>query len=49
MGQSLRSKEVQRMWDVVVTHEFPMTEAEVAFKISATQQCAKILLYPHRH
>ena len=43
----LRNKEVQRMWDVVVTHEFPMTEAEEAFKISATQQCGKILLYPH--
>ena len=45
----LRNKEVQRMWDVVATHEFPMTAAaaEEAFKISATQQCGKILLYPH--
>ena len=43
----LRNKEVQRMWDVVVTHEFPITEAEEAFKISATQRCGKILLYPH--
>ena len=43
----LRNKEVQRMWDVVATHEFPMTEVEEAFKISATQQCGKILLYPH--
>jgi hypothetical protein len=34
------------MWDVVVTHEFPMTEAEVAFKISDTQRYGKILLYP---
>jgi hypothetical protein len=45
----LRNKEVQRMWDVVVTHEFPMSEAEEALKISATQRCGKILLYPHRH
>ena len=43
----LRNKDVQRMWDVVATHEFPMTEAEEAFKISATQRCGKILLYPH--
>jgi threonine dehydrogenase-like Zn-dependent dehydrogenase len=47
--RTLRNKEVQRMWDVVVTHEFPMTEAEEALKISASQQCGKILLYPHRH
>jgi len=36
-----------RMWDVVATHEFPMTKAEEAFKISASQQCGKILLSPH--
>jgi threonine dehydrogenase-like Zn-dependent dehydrogenase len=35
-------------WAQVVTHEFPMSQAEEAFKISATQQCGKILLYPHR-
>ena len=35
------------MWDVVATQEFPMTEAEEAFKISVTQKCGKILLYPH--
>ena len=45
----LRNKEEQRMWDVVVTHEFPMSEVEEAFKISATQKCGKILLYPHQH
>jgi len=44
----LRNQEVQRMWDQVVTHEFPMSQAEEAFKISATQLCGKILLYPHR-
>jgi hypothetical protein len=36
------------MWDVIVIHAFPMSEAEEALKISATQQCGKILLYPHR-
>lgn len=41
------AKEVQSMWDIVVTHEFPMTEAEDAFKISASQRCGKILLYLH--
>jgi len=45
----LRNREVQQMWDQVVTHEFPMSQAEEAFKISASQQCGKILLYPHRH
>jgi threonine dehydrogenase-like Zn-dependent dehydrogenase len=43
----LRNKEVQNMWDVVATHEFPMSEVEEAFKISATQLCGKILIYPH--
>ena len=37
------------MWDVVVPHVFPMSEAEEALKISVSQQCGKILLYPHRH
>jgi threonine dehydrogenase-like Zn-dependent dehydrogenase len=45
----LRNAEVQRTWDQVVTHEFPMSQAEEAFRISASQQCGKILMYPHRH
>jgi hypothetical protein len=45
----LRNKEVQRMWDVVVSNEFPMSETEEALKISTSQLCVKILLYPHRH
>ena len=45
--RTLRNKEVQRMWDVVASHELPMSDAEEAFKISATQLCGKILLYPH--
>lgn len=43
----LRNTEVQQMWDAVVTHEFPMSEVEEALKVSATQQCGKVLLYPH--
>ena len=43
----LRNEEVQRMWDQVATHEFPMTQAEEAFKISETQLSGKILIYPH--
>ncbi|MGI9643015.1 MAG: alcohol dehydrogenase catalytic domain-containing protein [Acidimicrobiia bacterium] len=43
----LRNKEVQRMWDVVATHEFPMSQVEEALKVSATQQCGKVLVYPH--
>jgi hypothetical protein len=35
------------LYGVVATHEFPMTQAEQALKISATQRCGKILLYPH--
>jgi threonine dehydrogenase-like Zn-dependent dehydrogenase len=34
---------------VLISHEFPMPEAEEALKISVSQQCDKILLYPHRH
>jgi hypothetical protein len=45
--RTLRNKEVQRMWDAVAPHEFPMMEAEEAFKISATQRREKILSYPH--
>ena len=35
------------MWNFVAALEFPMGEAEEAFKISATQKCGKILLDPH--
>ena len=45
----LRNKEVLRMWDVVVAHEFSMSEVEEAFKISAIQKYGKILLYPHQY
>jgi threonine dehydrogenase-like Zn-dependent dehydrogenase len=44
----LRNKEVQRMWDVMVTHEFPFAETDKALDLTATQQCGKVLVYPHR-
>ncbi len=49
IARMLRNLEVQRMWDVVVTHEFPMSQVEDALKVAATQQCGKVLLYPHRN
>lgn len=43
--RSLLNKEVQRMIDVMVTHEFPMTRAGEAFDIQVGKQCGKIYLY----
>jgi len=45
----LRNKEVQRMWDEVATHEFSLTEVDKAMELTVTQQCGKVLVYPHRH
>lgn len=45
--RTLRNKEVQRMWDVVASHEFPMSEVEEAFKVANSQLCGKVLIYPH--
>ncbi len=43
--RSLRDPEVQRMIDVMVTHEFPMSRAGEAFEIQASKKCGKIYLY----
>ncbi len=45
--RTLRNKEGQRMWEVIVTHRLPMMEAEQAKKISASQRGGKILFYLH--
>jgi hypothetical protein len=37
------------MWDEVATHEFSMTEVDKALELTATKQCGKVLVYPHRH
>ena len=44
----LRNAEVQRQIDVLVTHEFPMSEAAAALEISASKQCGKVYLYPQQ-
>ncbi len=43
--RALRNKVVQRMIDVMVTHEFPMSRAGEAFDIQVSKQCGKIYLY----
>jgi threonine dehydrogenase-like Zn-dependent dehydrogenase len=43
--RALLDKEVQRMIDVMVTHEFPMSRAGEAFDIQVSKQCGKIYLY----
>jgi threonine dehydrogenase-like Zn-dependent dehydrogenase len=44
----LRNKEVQRMWDVMVTHEFSFADVDKGLELTATRQCGKVLVYPHR-
>ncbi|MGD8503464.1 MAG: alcohol dehydrogenase catalytic domain-containing protein [Syntrophobacterales bacterium] len=43
----LRNKEVQCMWDEVATHEFSLAEVDKAMELTFTQQCGKVLVYPH--
>ncbi len=43
--RSLRDPEVQRMIDVMVTHEFPMSNAGEAFDLQVTKRCGKIYLH----
>ena len=43
--RALTNKEVQRMIDVMVTHEFPMSKADAAFEIQVGKQCGKIYLH----
>jgi L-iditol 2-dehydrogenase len=44
----LRNKEVQRMWDVMATHEFSFADVDEGLELTATRQCGKVLVYPHR-
>lgn len=44
--RALLNKDVQRMIDVMVTHEFPMSRAGEAFDVQVSKQCGKIYLYP---
>ena len=43
--RALLNKDVQRMIDVMITHEFPMTKAGDAFTVQAGKQCGKIYLH----
>jgi threonine dehydrogenase-like Zn-dependent dehydrogenase len=42
----LQDPEVQRMIDIMVTHEFPMSKANEAFEAALSKQAGKIYLYP---
>lgn len=43
----LLDESVQKMIDMMVTHEYPMSKAEEAFKVALSKKCGKIYLYPH--
>lgn len=43
--RALCDKDVQRMIDVMVTHEFPMSRAGEAFDVQVSKQCGKIYLW----
>lgn len=43
--KALLNKNVQRMIDVMVTHEFPMSEAGEAFDVQASKRCGKVYLH----
>lgn len=43
--RALLDKNVQRMIDTMVTHEFPMSRAGEAFELQATKKCGKVYLH----
>lgn len=43
--RALMNKKVQRMIDIMVTHEFPMSRAGEAFEIQVAKRCGKIYLH----
>ena len=45
LARALTNQEVQRMIDVMVTHEYPMSKAGEAFEIQVGKQCGKIYLH----
>lgn len=46
--RALLNKDVQRMVDVMVTHEFPMSQAGDAFDAQVSKECGKIYLYTQK-
>jgi len=45
LARALMNKDVQRMIDVMVTHEYPMSKADEAFETQVSKQCGKIYLH----
>jgi threonine dehydrogenase-like Zn-dependent dehydrogenase len=45
LARALMNADVQRMIDVMVTHEFPMSKADEAFDIQVSKRCGKIYLH----
>jgi hypothetical protein len=45
LARALLNKDVQRMIDVMVTHEYPMSKADEAFEIQVSKKCGKIYLH----
>jgi threonine dehydrogenase-like Zn-dependent dehydrogenase len=43
--RALCKPEVQRMVDIMVTHEFPMSDAGAAFDLQVSKRCGKIYLW----
>lgn len=46
--RALQDKRVQKMIDTMITHEFPMSEADKAFETQVSKKCGKIYLYPQK-
>ncbi|MGA1579290.1 MAG: zinc-dependent alcohol dehydrogenase [Luminiphilus sp.] len=46
--RALMDPEVQRMVDVMVTHEYPMSRAGEAFAQQVSKECGKIYLWAHQ-
>jgi hypothetical protein len=45
LARALMNVDVQRMIDVMVTHEYPMSKANEAFETQVSKQCGKIYLH----
>jgi uncharacterized OB-fold protein len=42
----LQDREVQRATDLMITHEFNMSDAAAAFDACLEKKCGKVYLYP---
>lgn len=46
--RALTNRKVQRMIDVMITHEYPMSQAGEAFRTQVSKRCGKIYLHTQR-